>query len=98
MDLTRLETLGMGTQTESDGCLIQLGFQVADGRQVLVFTTEKFDDFDRRTKVGERIDFQNIQRLDTAQTAVSIFIQQCLQHRPRLLAILREYVALLYSF
>ena len=72
----------IGDVGHGSGCfLIECGFEFADGGEVLCLAAEEFDDLDRRAERGERIDFENFQRLDAPDAAVGVFVEQRIRAR-----------------
>ena len=54
--------------------LVQLGFEFTDRGKVVIPAAERFDDFNRRAEGGERIDFQDFQRLDAPEATIRILL------------------------
>jgi hypothetical protein len=49
---------------DSGGFLIEGGFQFSDGGEVGRLAAEQRDDLDRRAEGGQRIDLEDLERLD----------------------------------
>lgn len=82
----------------SGGFLVEGGFEIADRGEIPVPPAEEFDDLHGRAVSGERVHLENLQRLNTGDAAVGIFLQQCVEDGAGLVAILGEDVALFHLF
>ena len=77
--------------------VVELIFQLFEGGFVGVFPAKSSLNYlDRGADTVERLEAQNLVVLDRRDAFIGIFVEQGFEHQPRLLAILREVVALLH--
>jgi hypothetical protein len=58
-----------------------------------LFAAEEIDDFNRRAERPDRVDFEDLERLDALEADVSVFVEQRFEHGVRLVAIPGEHIA-----
>ena len=64
-----------------------------EGREVVGFAAEQVDDFHRRAKGGERIDLEDVERLEALEAGIGILVEQGFEHGAGLVAVAGEDVA-----
>src|SRR5690606_984950 len=73
------------------------GFESGDGGEVAGFAAEEFHDLDGGAEAGERIDLEDVERLDAAQAAVGVFLEEGFEHGAGLVAVVGEDVAFFHA-
>lgn len=65
---------GFGSTSGRSG--IKLGFQFANGGEIVLFAAEQLDDLDRRAEGGERVDLDDFEGFDTFDAAVGVLVEK----------------------
>ena len=74
---------------------VELGFELAHGGDDTGrLTAESADDFDRRAKLVQGLDLEDVDVLDRSDALVGVLVEQGVEHGPGLLAVLGEVVLL----
>ncbi len=55
--------------------LVKGGFEFTDRGEIASFAAEEFHDFHRRSMGGERVYFEDLERFDTLEAAVGVFLE-----------------------
>src|SRR5690606_33860140 len=80
----------------SGSFLVQSGFEFVDSLEVGGFSTEQIDNFNGGAEGPERIQLEDLQRFDTRNAGIGVFLEERLKDRAGLRLVHAEDVALLH--